>query len=108
MGHGGGDKYGYSREVLDEDYCAKELAKLWRPNVVSGEDLASRDSRIKKLEEELAETERLTRSFAYVVERLVKKGALTRDEQAALMTERIASEIDEEIKHTNRGPKKHR
>jgi hypothetical protein len=29
MGHGGGDQYGYSREVLDEQYVAGELGKLW-------------------------------------------------------------------------------
>jgi hypothetical protein len=28
-GHGGGDKYGYSREVLNEEYVVKELRKLW-------------------------------------------------------------------------------
>lgn len=31
MGHGGGDKYGYAREVLNEQYVASELAKLWTP-----------------------------------------------------------------------------
>jgi hypothetical protein len=31
MGHGGGDKYGYSRETLDEQYMAKELGKFWEP-----------------------------------------------------------------------------
>jgi len=31
MGHGGGDQYGYSREVQDEQYVASELAKLWAP-----------------------------------------------------------------------------
>jgi hypothetical protein len=29
MGHGGGDQYGYSREVLDEQYVASELRKMW-------------------------------------------------------------------------------
>jgi integrase len=29
MGHGAGDKFGYSREVLDETYVARELSKLW-------------------------------------------------------------------------------
>jgi len=29
MGHGGGDQYGYSREVLDEQYVAMELRKMW-------------------------------------------------------------------------------
>ena len=29
MGHGGGDRYGYSREVLDEQYVALELRKMW-------------------------------------------------------------------------------
>jgi hypothetical protein len=28
-GHGGADKYGYSREVLNEEYMVKELRKLW-------------------------------------------------------------------------------
>lgn len=32
MGHGGGDKFGYSREALDEDYAAKEIGKLWTYN----------------------------------------------------------------------------
>ncbi len=32
MGHGGGDQYGYSREVQDEQYVASELAKLWAPS----------------------------------------------------------------------------
>lgn len=28
-GHGGGDKYGYRREVLNEEFLVKELRKLW-------------------------------------------------------------------------------
>jgi len=32
MGHGGGDKFGYSREALDVDYAAKEIGKLWTYN----------------------------------------------------------------------------
>jgi hypothetical protein len=29
MGHGGGDRYGYAREVLNEQYVASELRKFW-------------------------------------------------------------------------------
>jgi hypothetical protein len=39
MGHGGGDRYGYSRETLDERYMAKELAKFWEPTTVNKEEV---------------------------------------------------------------------
>jgi hypothetical protein len=38
-GHGSGDKYGYSREVLNEEYVVKELRKLWEPATVSKEEV---------------------------------------------------------------------
>jgi hypothetical protein len=48
MGHGGGDKYGYAREVLDEKYAAKELRKLWEYNKPATQDaLQERDGRIQ-------------------------------------------------------------
>jgi len=30
MGHGSGDRYGYAREMLDEENVVKELRKLWK------------------------------------------------------------------------------
>jgi hypothetical protein len=29
MGHGGGDRYGYARETLNEEYMEKQLSKFW-------------------------------------------------------------------------------
>ena len=59
MGHGPGDKYGYSREVQDETYVAGELSKLWKGAVAVTEDqLATRDQEIATLR---AEVERLQR-----------------------------------------------
>jgi hypothetical protein len=44
MGHGGGDKYGYAREVLNEQYVASELRKLW-----AGQGGTSEEAAIKVL-----------------------------------------------------------
>jgi len=48
-GHGAGDKYGYSREVLNEAFMVKELRKLWEPATVSKEEV----DRLKSLVDEL-------------------------------------------------------
>ncbi|MGA8858054.1 MAG: hypothetical protein WB643_12935, partial [Candidatus Bathyarchaeia archaeon] len=52
-GHGAGDKYGYSREVLNEDYVVKELRKLWAPTIVTKDALDQRDKTIEQLQTEL-------------------------------------------------------
>jgi integrase len=39
MGHGGGDKYGYAREVLNEQYVASELGKLWASQTAASRPL---------------------------------------------------------------------
>ncbi len=40
MGHGGGDRYGYSRETTDEKYVASELRKLWIGETAMPEEAA--------------------------------------------------------------------
>lgn len=68
MGHGPGDKYGYSREVQDETYVASELAKLWKGTVpITATELDERDKRIAELERQVQD---LTRLY---VEEYVKK-----------------------------------
>lgn len=55
MGHGGGDKYGYSREVLDEEYAAKEIEKLWTYNRGgSREAYADLQAQLKELREKIS------------------------------------------------------
>jgi hypothetical protein len=55
MGHGGGDKYGYGREVLNEEYMAKELRKLWEQTKPASEtDLIAVQEQLKKREEEIS------------------------------------------------------
>lgn len=50
MGHGGGDKYGYSRETLDETYLAKQLSKLWNVTTLpNAEEVESLRKEIKEL-----------------------------------------------------------
>jgi len=51
MGHGPGDKYGYSREVQDETYVASELSKLWKG--VTPVTTAEFNERIRELQEQL-------------------------------------------------------
>jgi len=41
-GHGGGDRYGYRREVLNEEYVVKELRKLQSPRTASSEEAAKK------------------------------------------------------------------
>jgi integrase len=48
-GHGAGDKYGYSREVLNEEYVVKELRKLWEPATVSKEEVDRLKSEMDEL-----------------------------------------------------------
>jgi hypothetical protein len=50
-GHGGGDKYGYSREVLNEEYVVKELRKLWEPATVRKEEVEELRTKLARLEE---------------------------------------------------------
>jgi integrase len=53
MGHGGADKYGYAREVLDVQFAAAEIKKLWSfsdPMVAQ----ARSNGRMAELEKELA------------------------------------------------------
>jgi len=58
MGHGAGDKYGYAREVEDEEYVASELAKIWkRTAVVTEDELASRDKQITDQAERITQLE---------------------------------------------------
>jgi len=67
MGHGGGDKYGYAREVLNEQYMALELRKLWAGQTGVPEEAAKRavlaiikaEYRDKLPAEKLAELERI-------------------------------------------------
>jgi len=42
MGHGGGDRYGYAREVLNEQYVASELRKLWAGQSIMPEEVAKK------------------------------------------------------------------
>ncbi len=59
-GHGGGDQYGYAREVLNEEYVIKELRKLTKPPVTEDDLQKERDkreeleARLKALETRLA------------------------------------------------------
>jgi len=46
MGHGGGDKYGYAREVLNEQYAASELRKLWVGQTGVSDPLASGEAKM--------------------------------------------------------------
>ena len=56
MGHGASDKYGYGREVLDEEHAAKEITKLWEYNKGgSREALLESTTRIRELESQLKE-----------------------------------------------------
>ena len=48
-GHGAGDKYGYSREVLNEAFMVKELRKLWEPATVSKEEVDRLKSEVEEL-----------------------------------------------------------
>jgi hypothetical protein len=58
MGHGAGDKYGYAREVEDEEYVASELSKIWkRTAVVTEDELASRDKEITDQAARIAQLE---------------------------------------------------
>jgi hypothetical protein len=53
MGHGGGDKYGYSREVLNEGYMVKELRKLWEQMKPASEtEVKGLQEQIKRLQED--------------------------------------------------------
>jgi integrase len=47
MGHGGGDQYGYSREVLDEQYVASELRKLWAGGEVAKDPLTTGEAKLR-------------------------------------------------------------
>ena len=42
MGHGGGDRYGYAREALNEQYAASELRKLWAGQSIMPEEAAKK------------------------------------------------------------------
>lgn len=64
MGHGGGDRYGYSRETLDERYLAKELTKLWEPVKPASE------AKLQQAEETIKALQRLIISSPDMAERL--------------------------------------
>ena len=49
-GHGAGDKYGYSREVLNEEYLVRELRKLWQPETTKKEEVDALRAKVKELE----------------------------------------------------------
>jgi integrase len=53
-GHGGGDQYGYAREVLNEEYVVKELRKLTKAPVTEN-DLRRRDETIEQLRQQITE-----------------------------------------------------
>ncbi len=54
MGHGGGDRYGYAREALDEKYAAKQLAKLWSYSAPArGEKIQELEAELEKVKEDL-------------------------------------------------------
>jgi hypothetical protein len=68
MGHGGGDRYGYSRETLDEGYMAKQLSKLWEHNApAKPEELTSLRSENQELREKLEALERRVDSLGLPV-----------------------------------------
>lgn len=68
MGHGGSDKYGYSREVLNEDYAAKEIGKLWSYNKGgSREAYADLQAQVKELSE-------FKEKYEAVIQRILKGG----------------------------------
>jgi hypothetical protein len=50
MGHGT-DRYGYSRETLDERYMARELGKLWKPTIPTKEEVEELRDKLTRLEE---------------------------------------------------------
>jgi integrase/predicted Zn-ribbon and HTH transcriptional regulator len=53
-GHGGADKYGYNREVMDEEYMLKEIRKMWEFNEPATiGDVKAQAEKIKHLEETL-------------------------------------------------------
>ena len=54
-GHGGGDRYGYRREVLNPQFVISELRKLQTPSVRDLEsEIRNRDERLAKLERVLS------------------------------------------------------
>jgi hypothetical protein len=56
MGHGGRERYGYSREMENESYVVGELSKLWNANVATTtRDLEERDAKIRQLETQVQE-----------------------------------------------------
>lgn len=71
-GHGGGDKYGYSREVLNEQYVVKELRKLWEPVTVNPEEMKTVREEIEIL---TAGYKELVKQNAKLTEELAKKNA---------------------------------
>jgi hypothetical protein len=79
MGHGGRERYGYSRETTDETYVVSELSKLWNATTpVTTEELLARDDKMAKVSE-IARTyleariRELERSHASYIE-FVEKG----------------------------------
>jgi len=65
MGHGGRDKYGYAREVSDENYIAKELGKLWNATApVTDNRIASLEERLRNTEENLRSSEVVNKTLA--------------------------------------------
>lgn len=49
MGHGGGDKYGYSREVLNEQHVASQLEKLWAGQIGAIDPLTSGEIKFNEI-----------------------------------------------------------
>jgi hypothetical protein len=64
MGHGGGDRYGYARETLDESYMATQLTKLWEHTELATVQLTKENEqlkeRLKRLEERFELIEKTT------------------------------------------------
>jgi CRISPR/Cas system-associated protein Cas5 (RAMP superfamily) len=94
-GHGGGDKYGYRREVLNEEFLVKELRKLWEhTKPVTESDLRQVSDKYETLRQ-------------YVVKSLIEK--LPPEEQAlarARLTEMSTVEQVEEVVRKLSKPKR--
>ena len=107
MGHGGGDRYGYGRETLDERYMAKELGKLWEPTK------AATETEMKQVQERFKELQRFVVSSPAMSEALNGLPPEKRQEvQRIIFAEKSTVEDIEKVmkeltttKRTSRRPK---
>jgi hypothetical protein len=59
MGHGASDRYGYGREVLDEEHASKEIKKLWEYNKGgSREAITELQAKVKELNHAIAQLQK--------------------------------------------------